>query len=97
MFKALSSCAFAATIGLTLALGCASGIAQDTDTNDRRPAPEVTSRTDVTPRTDDDGFNYGWLGLAGLLGLLGLMPRSAPQTGFTVRDGAGNVKQQGRT
>lgn len=87
MFKAFSSCACAVTVGLTLAFSCASGVAQDA-VNDR-PEPGNSSRTD-----DDDGFDYGWLGLAGLLGLLGLMPRRAPQNGVTVRDGGGNVKQQ---
>ena len=89
MFKAFSGYAFAVTVGLSLALNCASGVGQDA-INDP-PEPGTSSRT------DDDGFDYGWLGLAGLLGLLGLLPRRAPQTGVTVRDGAGNVKQQIRT
>lgn len=86
MFKAFNNCAFAATIGLALAASCANGLAQDSAINDRRPAVDATSRS------DDDTFNYGWLGLAGLLGLLGLMPRNTNPTGVTVRDGAGNVK-----
>lgn len=85
MFKAFNSCAVAATIAFTLAVSCAAGLAQDSASNDRRPV-------ETTSRTDDEGFNYGWLGLAGLLGLLGLMPRNANRTGVTVRDGAGNVK-----
>ena len=84
MFKAFSSSVLAVTVGLTLAFSCAIGVGQDA-TNDR-PEPGNSSRA------DDDGFDYGWLGLAGLLGLLGLLPRRAPQNGFTVRDGAGNVK-----
>lgn len=96
MFKALSRYVFAAATGLTLAFACASGFAQDSETNDRRPGPATTTRSDADRDTDNDRFNYGWLGLAGLLGLLGLMPRSKPQTSFTVRDGAGNVKQQSR-
>lgn len=93
MLKTIRTHLFAAAIGLTLA--CASGFAQDLETNDRRSAPATTSRTNTTDR-DDNGFNYGWLGLAGLVGLLGLIPRGTPQTGFTIRDGAGNVKQQSR-
>ena len=93
MLTSIRSYVFAAAIGLTLA--CASGSAQDAETSDRRSVPTTTSRTNTSDR-DDNGFNYGWLGLAGLLGLLGLMPRNTPQSGFTMRDGAGNVKQQSR-
>ena len=94
MFKTFRSYVFAAAIGVTLA--GASVFAQDSETDERRSAPTTTSRTNTTDTDDDDGFNYGWLGLAGLVGLLGLMPRSKPETAFTMRDGGGNVKQQGR-
>lgn len=39
-------------------------------------APNTTTTdptvTDVTPVEDNDGFNWGWLGLLGLIGLAGL-------------------------
>lgn len=38
---------------------------------DTRTEGTTTSRS----ADRDDGFDYGWLGLAGLIGLLGLMPR----------------------
>ena len=33
-----------------------------------------TQGTDATTRTNDDGFDWGWLGLIGLAGLAGLTP-----------------------
>jgi hypothetical protein len=86
MHKAIIAIAAATTVGLVLAFGCASTIAQER-TNDQRP-PTTT----VDTRRDDAAFDYGWLGLAGLLGLLGLLPRD--RGGITVRDGAGNVKDR---
>ena len=57
-----------------------SSVAQDA-TNDSQPGMSDASST-ARPNTNsaqsdarDDGFDYGWLGLAGLVGLLGLMPR----------------------
>jgi hypothetical protein len=88
--KALNALAVTTTLTLALAFSDTTS-AQDTVGPDRNP----TTVSDA--RHDDEGFNYGWLGLAGLLGLLGLMPRNRGVDEVTVRDGAGNVKKTVRT
>ena len=88
--KALNVLAATTTLSLALTFG-SSASGQDAVRPDRTP----TTVSDTRPT--DDGFNYGWLGLAGLLGLLGLMPRNRGVGEVTVRDGAGNVKKTVRT
>lgn len=83
--KALNALAATTTLALALAF-CSGTSAQEAVRTERTP----TTVSDTRPH--DEGFNYGWLGLAGLIGLLGLMPRNRGVGGVTVRDGAGNVK-----
>lgn len=46
-----------------------------------------TTDTTATPvTTNNDGFNYGWLGLLGLLGLGGLAKRQPPVVHVDPRD-----------
>ena len=56
-------------VTLSLGLTVSSMNAQD-NRNDG-----VGSNTATTTRSDNDGFNLGWIGLAGLAGLIGLIPR----------------------
>ncbi|CAM4058815.1 WGxxGxxG family protein [Deinococcus marmoris] len=62
---------------LVLAFGLASmpALAQDTTTD--TPTDTTTTGTTVTTQNDDDGMDWGWLGLLGLAGLAGLR-RPAP-------------------
>ena len=54
---------------LTLSLGMtfSSAFAQDRNVNDVGTGMNTT-------RVADEGFDFGWIGLAGLAGLVGLMP-----------------------
>lgn len=88
--KALNVLAATTTLALVLTFG-ASTSAQEAVRADRTPA------TVSDARSQDEAFNYGWLGLVGLIGLVGLMPRNRDAGGLTVRDGAGNVKNPART
>lgn len=103
MIQVLKSWIATAAVAATFSLGCAGVFAQDrrsTDsrsTGDARPTADARPTVESNTHRDDDGFNYGWLGLAGLIGLAGLLPRGRAAENFTVRDGAGNVKQSVRS
>lgn len=58
-------------LALTLSV-LPSGVMTAVAQNANRGADATTART--TDR-DDDGFDWGWLGLLGLLGLTGLLKR----------------------
>ena len=59
------------TLILALAVTAACSVAAAQDNAGTR---DDVNRTTAT-RSDDDGFDMGWLGLIGLAGLAGLMPR----------------------
>ena len=60
-------------LGLTLTLIPFAGPASAQTTGDRTGTDTGTTTTQAD--RDDDGFDYGWLGLLGLVGLAGLRPR----------------------
>jgi hypothetical protein len=98
MIRVLKSWIATAAVAATFSLGCAGVFAQDRTPTDSRPSTDSRPTVESNTRRDDDGgFNYGWLGLAGLIGLAGLLPRGRAVENFTVRDGAGNVKQSVRS
>lgn len=65
------------TLGLTLSanLPASATTAPPTDTvppaDTTAPAP-IDATDDIETEADDDGFDWGWLGLLGLIGLAGL-------------------------
>lgn len=60
---------------LTLAVVPVTAFAQDTTTTDTT----TSAATDTTANNDNDqGFDYGWLGLLGLAGLAGLNRKQPP-------------------
>ena len=48
------------------------GVTMAQTTTAAPPAPRANAADTVSTRTDDHGFNRGWLGLLGLAGLAGL-------------------------
>lgn len=48
--------------------------------------PTTPGQPTVETEADDDGFDWGWLGLLGLIGLAGLAGRSKDRDRTTYRD-----------
>ncbi|WP_201305956.1 WGxxGxxG family protein [Roseomonas harenae] len=66
------------TLALAAAIACTLGGAAVAQTTGTTPGAGTTTGTPgaTTTRTDDRGFNWGWLGLLGLAGLAGLTGRN---------------------
>ncbi|MBD0267363.1 WGxxGxxG family protein [Pseudanabaena sp. FACHB-2040] len=75
---------------LPSAMPAAAQTTTGTGTTDTTTAPGTTGTTTGTDpvyatETEDDGFDWGWLGLLGLIGLAGLMGRKDNDTATRYR------------
>jgi hypothetical protein len=81
MFQNLRIAIVAAALGIMVSVGVMKSVAQD---NNRGTTGSGTTTT--SDRTaNDNGFDFGWIGLAGLAGLAGLMPRNRRDEGGAAR------------
>ncbi len=64
------------TVALAAALGIGLTISSPVIAQEATPADDVVPTAPATVEEEDDGFNWGWLGLLGLGGLAGLLARN---------------------
>jgi len=64
------------TAALAAALGIGLTVSTPVIAQEATPADDVVPTAPATVEEEDDGFNWGWLGLLGLGGLAGLLARN---------------------
>ncbi|MDX2098323.1 MAG: WGxxGxxG family protein [Leptolyngbyaceae cyanobacterium bins.59] len=82
-FSNATKCVSAAALALSLSV-VPSMVSAQTDTNS--PGTSAPADTTTNYNTEDDGFDWGWLGLLGLLGLAGLARKPAEPTAYREPD-----------